>query len=64
MDLSAITGTVDMADTEATEATEVTEEDTDQWVEPNKYQMKNILSNWERSMIQTESFSGNKYSKG
>jgi hypothetical protein len=61
MDLSAITGTVDMADTEATE---VTEEDTDQWVEPNKYQMKNILSNWERSMIQTESFSGNKYSKG
>lgn len=61
MDLSVITGTVDMADTEATE---VTEEDTDQWVEPNKYQMKNILSNWERSMIQTESFSGSKYSKG
>lgn len=61
MDLSVITGTVDMADTEATE---VTEEDTDQWVEPNKYQMKNILSNWERSMRQTESFSGNKYSKG
>lgn len=60
MDLSVITGTVDMADTEATE---VTEEDTDQWVEPNKYQMKNILSNWERSMRQTESFSGNKYSK-
>lgn len=61
MDLSAITGTVDMADMEATV------EATGQWeatVEPNKYQTKNILSNWGRSMTQTESFSGNKYSKG
>jgi hypothetical protein len=61
MDLSAITGTVDMADMEAMV------EGTGQWeatVEPNKYQTKNILSNWGRSMTQTESFSGNKYSKG
>jgi hypothetical protein len=61
MGLSAITGTVDMADMEATV------EGTGQWeatVEPNKYQMKNTLSNWGRSMTQTEFFSGNKYSKG
>ncbi len=61
MDLSAITGTVDMADMEATV------EDTGQWeatVELNKYQMKNTLSNWERNMTQIESFSGNKCSKG
>jgi hypothetical protein len=42
-------------------------EATDQWdfqVELSKYQTKNILKNWEKNMIQTESFSGNKYSKG
>jgi hypothetical protein len=61
MDLSAITDTVvmeDMADMEATA------EGTDLWVEPNRYQTKNTLSNWGRSMIQIESFSGNKSSKG
>ena len=49
MDLSAITGTADMADMEATV------EATGQWeatVELNKYQMKNTLINWERNMTQ------------
>lgn len=46
---------------------EDTAEATDQWdfqVELNKYQTKNTLKNWERNMTQTESSSGNKYSKG
>ena len=63
MDLSVIMDTVGMADMEDTEDTVGVTDQWDSQVEPPKYQTKSTLSNWARSMIQTESFSGKKYSK-